>query len=87
MIDWMTIRFWMGATVAWLLFCILVFDRWYFFSPLGLALTFGLPAAGWFSWWRYAPAESRALSAGEQRVLDTAAELLQRLKNRFVREP
>ena len=87
MIDWMTIRFWMGATVAWLAFCILVFDRWYFFSPLGLVVTFGLPAAGWVIWWRYAPTESRALSDGEQRALDRGMGLLQRLKDRIAREP
>ena len=86
MIDWMTIRFWIGATIAWLLFCILVFDRWYFFSPLGLIVTFGIPAAGWFAWWRYAPTEGRALSEGEQRVLDSSAGLLQRLKDRIARE-
>ena len=87
MIDWMSIRFWMGVTVAWLLFCILVFDRWYFFSPLGLVTTFGLPAAGWFAWWRFAPSESRSLSNSEQRLLETGAGLLQRLKNRIAREP
>lgn len=81
-----TIRFWMVVTVAWLGLCILLFDRWFFFSPLGLILAFGLPLGGWFAWWRYAPAEGNEISPGEKQMLELGQEFLQDLKKRFNRQ-
>ena len=87
MIKITTIRIWMGVTAAWLGLCILMFDRWFFFSPLGLIITFGLPAAGWFIWWRYSPAQGHDVSPEEKQAIELFQEFVQGLKSRFNRSP
>jgi len=86
MIDMKTLRFGLGATAAWLLLCVLLFDQWFFFSPLGIIITFGLPAVGWLLWWRYSPAGGREISREEQQVLDKGFDWLQRLKSGLNRQ-
>jgi membrane-associated phospholipid phosphatase len=53
MFDIASIRTWIGISLVWPLFWALVFNRWFFFSPLGLAITFGIPIAGWVLWWKF----------------------------------
>ena len=86
MFEMTTLRFWIGMTAAWLILCVLLFDQWFFFSPLGLMVTFGIPLAGWFVWWRYSPAEGHEISDEERQLIDKSQALLQRLKSRFIRE-
>lgn len=83
MIDLKALQFGLGATVAWLLLCILMFDRWFFFSPLGIILAFGLPVVGWLLWWRYAASDEREISPEEQQLIDKGADWVQWLKNRI----
>jgi len=87
MIDVTKLRFWLAATAAWVLACILLLDHWFLFSPLGIIITFCLPALGWFLWWRYAPSPGRDISPEEQEVFDRGLDLLQSLKSRFNRQP
>ena len=86
MIEMTAIRFWVGVTIAWLLLCILSFDQWFFFSPLGLMITFGIPIAGWALWWRYNPAAEQEISPGEKLAVNKSIDLVQRLKNRFLNQ-
>ena len=81
-----TLRYSLGLTVGWILLCILMFDRWFFFSPLGIILTFGLPSLGWYLWWRYAPAKGHEISEEERQLLEKSIGWLQSLKNRFNRQ-
>lgn len=48
-----SLRFWIGISLAWPLLWILVFDRWFFWTPIGLLITFGIPIAGWLVWWKF----------------------------------
>ena len=48
-----SLRFWIGISLAWPLLWILVFDRWFFWTPIGLLVTFGIPIAGWLVWWKF----------------------------------
>ncbi len=48
-----SLRFWIGVSLAWPLLWILVFDRWFFWTPVGLLITFGIPIAGWLVWWKF----------------------------------
>lgn len=47
------IRLWIGISLAWPLLWILIFNRWFFWTPLGLLITFGIPTLGWLIWWKY----------------------------------
>ena len=86
MIDLKKLQFGLGATAAWILLCVLMFDRWFFFSPFGLILTFFLPAVGWLLWWRYAAGEEREITPEEQQVLDKGQDWLRRIKNGLNRQ-
>ena len=46
-------RLWICISLAWPLLWILVFDRWFFWTPIGLFVTFGIPILGWLVWWKY----------------------------------
>ena len=48
-----TIRFWIGVTLVWPLLWIWIFDRWFFWTPIGLLVTFGIPITGWIVWWKF----------------------------------
>jgi len=78
-----TMRIWMGISLAWPLLWILVFDRWFFFSPLGLFIAIGIPIAGWVFWWKYYRGEEENFMADGRQVLDKSAETLLKLKKRI----
>ncbi len=48
-----SLRFWIGVSLAWPLLWILIFDSWFFWTPIGLLIVFGIPAAGWLAWWKF----------------------------------
>ncbi len=81
MIEITPMRKWMGATAAWSLLWILVFDKWFFWTPIGLFVTFGIPIAGWLVWWNfYRGAEDKIVADGRQVLDKTAATLLEMKK-------
>ena len=53
MFEITSIRLWIGISLAWPSLWILIFDRWFFWTPLGLFITFGIPILGWLIWWKY----------------------------------
>lgn len=59
MIKMTTMRIWISVSIAWPLFWILVFDRWFLLSPIGLLIAFGLPLAGWLIWFKFYRATRR----------------------------
>ena len=48
-----SLRLWLVISAVWPLLWILIFDRWFFWTPVGLFITFGIPIAGWLIWWKY----------------------------------
>jgi len=72
-----------GATLAWPLLWVLVFDRWFFLSPLGLFIAFGIPIAGWLIWWKFYKSDEQKIVADSQLVLNKGTEFLHKLKKRF----
>lgn len=53
MIKITALRICIGVSLIWPLFWILVFDSWFFWTPVGLFVTFGFPILGWLVWWKY----------------------------------
>jgi hypothetical protein len=60
-----------------------VFNRWFFFSPLGLLITFGLPIAGWVLWWKYYEGNGQKLLSEGRQFLDKGSEILLKVKKQF----
>ncbi len=52
MVQLTSLRLWIGISLAWPLLWILIFDRWFFWTPLGLIVSLGIPIAGWVVWWK-----------------------------------
>jgi len=75
-----TLRIWIGITCAWPLFWAVVFDRWFYLSPLGILFVFGLPAAGWGLWFKFYRGEEEKIASDGRLVADAGAELLLKLK-------
>ena len=80
MFDISLIRTWIGITLAWPLLWALVFDRWFFLSPLGLFIAFGVPIAGWVLWWKYYEGNGQKLLSEGRLVLGKSSEILRNLK-------
>jgi hypothetical protein len=80
MLDITLIRTWIGISLAWPLFWALVFNRWFFLSPLGLIIAFGIPIAGWVLWWKYYEGNGQKLLSEGRMVLGKSSEILRNLK-------
>lgn len=69
MVKITTLRIWIGISIAWPLLCMLMFNRWFFLSPLGLLIAFAMPIAGWTLWWKfYREAEQKLAFNGKFNV-------------------
>ena len=80
MFEITTIRKCIAASLAWPLFWVLVLDRWFLLSPLGLIIAFGIPIAGWVLWWKYYEGDGQKLQAEGRLVLGKSSEILRNLK-------
>ena len=83
MIEITTTRISAGISLAWSLFWILVFDRWFLLSPLGLIIAFGIPIAGWVLWWKFYRNDEQKMVADGRLFLGKSAEIILKLKNQF----
>jgi hypothetical protein len=63
-------------------FWALVFNRWFFLSPLGLIIAFGAPIAGWVLWWKFYEGNGQKLLSEGRMVLGKGSETLLHLKKR-----
>jgi len=82
MFELTSIRTWIGISLVWPLFWGLVFNRWFFLSPLGLIIAFGIPIAGWVLWWKFYEGNGQKLLSEGRMVLDKGSETLLHLKKR-----
>ena len=80
MFDIRLIRTWIGISLAWPLIWALVFNRWFFLSPLGLFIAFGIPIAGWVIWWKFYEGNGEKLLAEGRLVLGKGSQTLLKVK-------
>jgi len=83
MFEISSIRTWVGISLVWPLLWALVFNRWFFLSPLGLFIAFGIPIAGWVLWWKYYEGNGEKLLSEGRLILDKSAKTLLKVKKRF----
>lgn len=83
MVEVTALRIGMGASVVWVLFWVVVFDRWFFFTPLGLLVALGMPLGGWTIWWKFYRGEEEKIVVDGRQVLSKGAESLLALKKRI----
>lgn len=75
------------ATIVWIGLWTLLFDSWFFWSPLGLLLVFVLPAGAWIGWWKWLRVEGEEMTLDEMRELAREGVAnLSKLKQRLTRE-
>ena len=75
-----SLRLWIGITLTWPLLWVIIFDRWFFWSPLGLIITFGIPTLGWLVWWKYYEGNGEKLLAEGKLALAKGTIALNRMK-------
>ncbi|MDH3762954.1 MAG: hypothetical protein OEU50_18405 [Gammaproteobacteria bacterium] len=86
MIKITTLRIWIGASIAWPLFWILVFDSWFFWTPVGLFVTLGFPIIGWLLWWKYYEGNGEKLLAEGKLALAKSTIALNKMKKQVARK-
>ena len=85
MIKITTLRICIGISCAWPLLWLLVFDRWFFLSPLGLIIAFGIPIGGWVAGINFYRDREEMLVVHSRLLEEKNAEIFLKLKKCFVR--
>jgi hypothetical protein len=83
MFDITLLRTWIGISLVWPLLWALLFNRWFFLSPLGLFIAFGIPTAGWLLWWKYYEGNGEKLLSEGRLVLDKGTKTLLKVKKQI----
>ena len=84
MIEITTMRIWIGVSIAWPLLWLIVVDRWFFLSPFGLIIAFGMPIAGWVFWWNCYREENQRIVLNDKLGLERVEGVLLKLKKRLI---
>ena len=86
MFDIRLIRTWIGISLVWPLLWALVFNRWFFLSPLGLFIAFGIPIAGWVIGWKFYEGDGEKLLAEGRLVLGKGSQTLLKVKKQLAKK-
>ncbi len=81
-----TLGNWIGISIAWPLLCLLVFNKWFFLSPFGLLIAFGIPIAGWAFWRRYYRGKGQKIAFSGQFSVGKSIGIIENLKKRFINQ-
>ncbi len=81
-----SLRFWIGVSLAWPVLWILIFDRWFFWTPMGLLIAFGIPIAGWLMWWKYYEGDGEKLLHEGKVAMAKSTIVFNRLKKQIGRK-
>ena len=81
-----SLRLWIGISLAWPLLWILIFDRWFFWTPVGLFVTFGIPIAAWLVWWKYCEGNGEKLITEGKLLLAKSTISLNKLKKQMAKK-
>ena len=86
MIQLKSLRLWLVISLAWPLFWILIFDRWFFWTPLGMFVSLGVPITGWLVWWKcYEGHGEKVLTEGKL-VLAKSTIVFNRIKKQIAKK-
>ena len=86
MLELTSLRLWLGISLAWPLHWILIFDRWFFWTPVGLLVTFGIPIIGWLAWWKFYEGNGEKLLTEGKLFLARGTIAFNRLKKQINRK-
>ena len=86
MFEIKSIRLWIGISLAWPLFWILVFDRWFFWTPVGLLITFAFPLLGWLIWWKYYEGNGEKLLTESKLLLAKSTIAFNKMKRQMAKK-
>ena len=78
-----SLRLWIGVSLAWPLLWALIFDRWFFFTPLGLLIAFGMPITAWLVWWKFYEGNGEKLLAEGRLAMAKGTIAAMRLKKQL----
>ena len=81
-----TLGIWIGISIAWPLLCLLVFNQWFFLSPLGLIIALGVPIAGWTFWWKYYREEGQKITFSGEFSVGKSVGFIKNLKKYFINQ-
>lgn len=81
-----SLRLWIGISLVWPLLWILIFDRWFFWTPVGLLITFGIPIAGWLAWWKFYEGNGEKLLTEGKLLMAKSTIAVHRLKKQIVKK-
>jgi hypothetical protein len=79
-----TLRIWIGISITWPLLCLLVFNEWFFLSPLGLLIAFGIPIAVWAFWRKFYREEGQRIAFNEKFNVGKGVGFLADMKKRLI---
>jgi hypothetical protein len=79
-----TERILIGIPIAWPLLCLLVFNKWFFLSPLGLLIAFGIPIAVWAFWLKFYRAEGQRIAFNDKFSVGKGVGFLADMKKRLI---
>ena len=86
MFQFTTLRLWIGISLVWPVLWILIFDRWFFWTPVGLLVTFGIPIAGWLVWWKFYDGNGEKLVTEGKLVLAKSTIALNKWKKQIAKK-
>jgi len=86
MVEITTLRIWISISIAWPLLSMLVFDRWFLFSPLGILIAFGMPIAGWTFWWKFYREEGQKIALQDKFSVGKSVGVFKNLKKRIINQ-
>ena len=78
-----SLRLWVVITLAWPLLWIAIFDRWFFWTPIGLFVTFAIPIAGWVVWWKFYEGNAEKLLTEGKLLLARSTIALNKMKKQI----
>ena len=81
-----TLGIWIGISIAWPLLCLLVFNQWFFLSPLGLIIALGVPIAGWTFWRKYYREEGQKIAFSGEFSVGKSVGFIKNLKKYFINQ-
>ncbi len=86
MVKITTLRIWIAISLAWPLIWILVFDSWFFWTPVGLFITLGVPALGWLVWWKFYEGDGERLLTEGKLALAKSTIALNKVKKQVAKK-
>ena len=82
----LSLRFWIGVSLAWLVLWILIFDAWFFWTPIGLFVSIGIPIVCWLLWWKFYESNGEKMLHESKLLLARGTIAFNRLKKQIAKK-